>query len=33
VVAEIKVKNPRAAMSAEEARAVAARIEALREPG
>jgi NitT/TauT family transport system ATP-binding protein len=29
---EIRVKNPRAAMSAEEGQAVAARIEALREP-
>jgi ABC-type nitrate/sulfonate/bicarbonate transport system ATPase subunit len=33
VVREIQVKNPRAAMSAEEGQTVAARIEALREPG
>ncbi len=33
VVGEIQVKSPRAAMSAEEGQAVAARIEALREPG
>ena len=33
VVGEIRVKSPRAALSAEEGQAVAARIEALREPG
>jgi ABC-type nitrate/sulfonate/bicarbonate transport system ATPase subunit len=33
VVDEIRVTSPRAAMSAEEGQAVAARIEALREPG
>jgi ABC-type nitrate/sulfonate/bicarbonate transport system ATPase subunit len=33
VVAEIRVKSPRAAMSADEAKAVAARIEALRQVG
>ena len=33
VVGEIRVKSPRAAMSAEEGQAVAARIEALREAG
>jgi NitT/TauT family transport system ATP-binding protein len=33
VVGEIRVESPRAAMSGEEGQAVAARIEALREPG
>jgi ABC-type nitrate/sulfonate/bicarbonate transport system ATPase subunit len=33
VVGEIRVKNPRGAMSADEAKAVAARIEALRQAG
>jgi ABC-type nitrate/sulfonate/bicarbonate transport system ATPase subunit len=33
VVGEIRVKNPRAAMTGEESQAVAARIEALRGPG
>jgi hypothetical protein len=33
VVGEIQVASPRAAMGAEEARTLAARIEALRAPG
>jgi hypothetical protein len=33
VVGEIRVESPRAAMSADEGQAVAARIEALRELG
>ena len=33
VAAEIRIRNPRGAMGAEEAQSVAARIEALREPG
>jgi hypothetical protein len=33
VVGEIRIKNPRAAMSDEERKAVAGRIEALRAPG
>jgi NitT/TauT family transport system ATP-binding protein len=33
VIGEIRIKNPRAAMSGEEGQAVAARIEALRGAG